>query len=72
MEEVGFIEGRNVPEKPKEKERPVHKEQELQVYKLGDIKCVKCDEDFDKSYFCKDMEVVMLGSPSVVVGSENY
>ena len=50
MEEGGFIEGRNVPEKPKEKERPVHKEQEVQVYKLGNTKCVKCDEDFDKSY----------------------
>ena len=41
MEEEGFIEGRNVLEKPKEKERPVHKEQEVQVYKLGDTKCVK-------------------------------
>ena len=50
MEEGGFIEGRDVPDKPKEKERPVHKEQEVQVYKLGDTKCVKCDEDFDKSY----------------------
>ena len=46
----GFTEGRDVPDKPKEKERPVHKEQEVQVYKLGDTKCVKCDEDFDKSY----------------------
>ena len=50
MEEGGFIEGRDVHDKPKEKERPVHKEQEVQVYKLGDTKCVKCDEDFDKSY----------------------
>ena len=32
-----------------QKKRPVHKE-EVQVYKLGDTKCVKCDEDFDKSY----------------------
>ena len=50
MEEGGFIEGRDVHDKPKEKERPVHKEQEVQFYKLGDTKCVKCDEDFDKSY----------------------
>ena len=50
MEEGGFIEGRDVPDKLKEKERPVHKEQEVQVYKLGDTKCVKCDEDFDQSY----------------------
>ena len=45
-----IVEGRNVPEKPKEKERPVHKEEEVQVYKLGDTRCVKCDENFDKSY----------------------
>ena len=50
MEEGRFIEGRDIPDKQKENERPVHKEQEVQVYKLGDIKCVKCDEDFDKSY----------------------
>ena len=50
MEEGGFIEGRNVPEKPKEKERPVHKEQEVRFYKLGGTKCVKCEEHFDKSY----------------------
>ena len=31
----GYIEGRNVPEKPKEKEK---------------TNCVKCDEDLDKSY----------------------
>ena len=50
MVEGKSIEGRNVLEKLIEKERPVHKEQEVQVYMLGDTKCVKCDEDFDKSY----------------------
>ena len=42
--------GQNVPEKPKEKESPVHKDQEVQVYTLSDTKCVKCHEDFEKSY----------------------
>ena len=34
MDEGGFIEGRTVPEK--QTERPVHKEQEVQAYKMGD------------------------------------
>ena len=50
MDEVGFIEGRTVPEKQDETERPVHKEQQVQVLKMGDTKCVKCDGDFQKSY----------------------
>ena len=50
MDEGGFIEGRFNPEKQKLTERPVHKEEQVQVYKMGDTKCVKCDEDFQKSY----------------------
>ena len=48
MDEGDFIEGRTVPDK--QTERPVHKEQEVQVYKMGDTKCVKCDQDFQKCY----------------------
>ena len=48
MDEGGFIEGKTVPDK--QIERPVHKEQEVQVYKMGDTKCAKCDQDFQKSY----------------------
>ena len=61
MEEGGFIEGRDVHDKPKEKERPVHKEQEVQVYKLGDTKCVNVMRILINPTYFRDIWIGITG-----------